>query len=74
MVSANACCLVLLLEWVRMAWSLARASAGNSKLAKMAIIAITTSSSIKVKPASGRLPALPIPAGPFLRVLMDGAS
>src|SRR5580658_2169291 len=40
----------LLLQAVALAWSLAMANAGKSKLARMAIMAITTSNSIKVKP------------------------
>ena len=45
---ANDNCLRLLRQLVRLADSFARASAGNNKDARMAIIAITTSSSINV--------------------------
>src|SRR5437868_7688106 len=44
-------CFSLLRHWVRLALSLARASAGRSKAARIAMIAITTSSSINVKAA-----------------------
>src|ERR1035438_7079291 len=43
-------CLMLLVHLIRMALSLALDSAGRSMAAKMAIMAITTSSSIRVKP------------------------
>src|ERR1035441_4285020 len=47
----NCNCLKLLKHWILLAFSLARASAGNSKAARMAIMAMTTSSSIRVNPA-----------------------
>src|SRR5208337_5154378 len=45
----------LLQHWTRCALSLAAASAGNRIAAKMAIMAITTSNSIKVKPRRCRI-------------------
>ncbi len=44
-------CLMLLRHFIVMALALALESAGSSIAAKMAMMAITTSSSIKVKPA-----------------------
>ena len=46
-------CLVLFMQLIPCALSLARLNVGSNKAAKIAIIAITTSSSIRVKP--GRL-------------------
>src|SRR5207245_9755137 len=43
-------CLRLLRHWVRLAFSLARESTGRSIAARIAMMAITTSSSIRVKP------------------------
>src|ERR1035437_8564778 len=45
-----AICLKLLRHWMRLAFSLAFARAGNNMAARMAIMAMTTSSSIRVKP------------------------
>src|SRR5687767_13037282 len=47
-------CLLLLTQIVRWARSLALASAGRRRLARMAMMAMTTRSSIKVKPRSER--------------------
>src|SRR5882724_4955376 len=49
----RAICLLLLTQAMALAFSLARASAGSSSDARMAIMAMTTSSSIKVKPDLG---------------------
>src|SRR5439155_25869329 len=48
-------CLRLFTHWIDCALAFALASAGNNRLAKIAMMAITTSSSISVKPAA--LPA-----------------
>ena len=45
----------LFLHWVSLAFSLALASAGNSRAASMAMIAMTTSNSIRVKPRARNL-------------------
>src|SRR6266478_4392460 len=53
-------CFKLLRHWIRLARSLALARAGNSIAARMAMMAITTKSSISVKPRrpdEGILPA-----------------
>ena len=50
-------CLTLLRQVMRLARSLALASAGNNKAARMAMIAMTTSSSMRVKPRSCRIQA-----------------
>ena len=42
-------CLKLLRHWIRLALSLALAKAGNSIAARMAMMAITTSNSMRVK-------------------------
>jgi hypothetical protein len=61
-------CLKLLIQLAVLAFSLALANTGNRIAAKMAIMAITTSSSISVKP-----PLFPFIAfvshHPFMRVL-----
>src|SRR5690348_1162416 len=46
----NATCLELFMHWICWALDLARARAGKSMAAKMAMIAITTSNSIRVNP------------------------
>src|SRR2546428_639971 len=46
----------LFMQAVRLAFSLARLKAGSNIAARMAIIAITTSNSIKVKPRGGSRP------------------
>ena len=51
MVMPNANSLELFLQYVREACCLALARAGSKSAAKMAMMAMTTSSSIKVKPA-----------------------
>src|ERR1043165_1245677 len=51
MTSARLICLLLLRQVTALALALALASAGSNNAARMAIIAITTSNSIKVKPA-----------------------
>ena len=50
MMVASVSCLTLLRQEMRLARSLALASAGNSRAARIAMIAMTTSNSIKVKP------------------------
>src|SRR3974377_1312216 len=54
MVRPTAICFKLLAHWMRLARSLALASAGNSIAARMAIMAMTTRSSINVKPFRAR--------------------
>jgi hypothetical protein len=49
----NATCFRLLRQTVWSPLAFARASVGNNMLARMAMIAITTSNSIKVKPRPG---------------------
>ena len=51
---ARPACFMLLVQVIRIALSLAVASAGRSNAASMAMIAMTTSNSIKVKPALER--------------------
>src|ERR1022692_1666742 len=53
--SARPICLRLFMQLARLAFSLAVASAGNSIAARMAMMAMTTRSSIKVKPAEHAL-------------------
>src|SRR5882672_3856956 len=43
-------CFWLLMHWTRLAVALARASAGSSKAARIPMMAITTSNSMRVKP------------------------
>src|ERR1039458_9300032 len=43
-------CFSLLMHWMRLAASLARASAGSNNAARMAIMAMTTNNSMSVKP------------------------
>src|ERR1017187_2791619 len=43
-------CFSLLMHWMRLAASFARASAGSSNAARMAIMAMTTNNSMRVKP------------------------
>src|ERR1700753_3815136 len=50
MVTPNPTCFKLFMHWMRLAFSLAEASAGSSIAARMAMMAMTTSSSINVKP------------------------
>ena len=50
MMLASPHCLRLLVQEMRLARSLALASAGSSKAARIAMMAMTTSNSIKVKP------------------------
>src|SRR5689334_17902175 len=50
MTVANPHCLIFERQWILLALSLALLSAGKSSAAKMAIMAMTTSSSIKVNP------------------------
>ena len=50
----NSICLELLMQPRSMALSLARPRAGNSKAARMAMMAMTTSSSIRVNPRESR--------------------
>jgi hypothetical protein len=50
MMTVNETCRMLDLQPARLAFSLARAKAGRSRAARMAMIAITTNSSISVKP------------------------
>ena len=47
-------CFRLFRQEIRCAWSLDLDKAGNSKAARMAMMAITTSNSIKVKPRPHR--------------------
>jgi hypothetical protein len=49
-ISAIASCFILLVQAALRAWSLALEKTGNRIAAKMAIMAITTSSSINVNP------------------------
>jgi len=51
---AKPSCFTLLAHLMRMAFTLARDNAGSSSAARMAIMAMTTSSSIKVNPARKR--------------------
>src|SRR5713101_4321526 len=50
MVTATPSCFRLLAHWLRRACSLARAKTGKRMAARMAMMAITTSNSIRVKP------------------------
>jgi len=52
---ARATCLLLLMQLIPVALALALAKAGSNKPAKIAIMAITTSSSMRVKPEDVRL-------------------
>jgi len=49
MILASVCCLMLFMQAVRLAFSFARDKAGNNIAARIAMIAITTNSSINVK-------------------------
>src|SRR5215469_14651100 len=51
---ARVSCLILLMHWVCCAFRFAEDSAGSNKAARMAMIAMTTRSSINVKP-QGRI-------------------
>jgi hypothetical protein len=53
MIQPSVNCFVLFMQAIPWAFALALLRAGNSIAAKMAMIAITTSSSIKVNPATG---------------------
>src|SRR5581483_7238889 len=54
---ASVTCLTLFMHWIRLALSLARESAGRIMAARMAMMAMTTNSSIRVKASLGRLGA-----------------
>ena len=53
MIQAKVICLVLFMQDIACALYFALANAGNSIAASIAMIAITTSNSIKVKPIAG---------------------
>src|SRR4051812_36863551 len=55
MIQANDNCLVLFMQYMPCAFVLALANAGNNMPARIAMIAITTNSSIKVKPLGLRV-------------------
>jgi hypothetical protein len=65
MAQTSASCLRLLVHWIRLPSALARPSAGNRSAARMAMIAMTTSNSINVKPM------LLLPCGRSVRRLED---
>jgi len=68
MVNEISHCFSLFLQVVRCACSLARANAGSSMAARMAMMAITTNSSMSVKPSDTRKPDA-MGAGLGLRVV-----
>ena len=63
-------CLRLLTHWIDSALALALASAGNNKLARIAMIAMTTSNSIRVKPTGRRTARDGRPKKKLLRIMV----
>src|SRR6266571_8696137 len=66
----RASCLRLFTHWIDCALALALDKAGNSKLARIAMIAMTTSNSIRVKPTVRRATGDGRPNKKLLRVVI----